>query len=150
MYCQILSVNFLTSNFCLYCTSSYTVLYIIIIIYYFFYYSQYSTLVQLCKDIVARICSLSNIETLLSSSDHGIDKVVIWRNSVTSAIKKLLTDHPLYPDVVVPFTTSMMQLVSGVSATAWLQQQLRIKQVIEICYLLTINTIAYLMLLYVV
>ena len=61
-----------------------------------------------------------------------MDKVVIWRNSVMSAIKKLLSDHPLYPDIVVPFTASMMQLVNGVSATAWLQQQLVVNQVIEI------------------
>lgn len=67
---------------------------------------------------------MSSIETLISSNDHVIDKVVIWRNSVTSAVKKLSTDYPVYPDVVVPFTASMMQLVNGVSATVWLQQQL--------------------------
>ena len=49
-----------------------------------------------------------------------------------SAIKKLLSDHPLYPDIVVPFTASMMQLVDGESATAWLQQQLVTNQVIGI------------------
>ena len=73
---------------------------------------------------------MSNIETLLSSSDHVIDKVLIWRSSVISAVRKLSTDYPVYPDVVVPFTASMMQLVSGVSAAVWLQQQLRIQQVV--------------------
>lgn len=77
---------------------------------------------------MSRICSLSNIEALLSN-DCGVDKVSTWRNSVTAAIKKLLTDYPQYPDIVVPFTALMMQLVSGASATVWLQQQLLVKQV---------------------
>ena len=86
----------------------------------------------MCKDIVSRIVSFSNVEALLLPDDRVIDKVIIWRNSVTSAIKKLLSDHPLYPDIVVPFTASMMQLVSGVSAAAWLQQQLKANQVTRI------------------
>ena len=86
----------------------------------------------MCKDIVSRIVSFSNVEALLLPDDHVIDKVIIWRNSVTSAIKKLLSDHPPYPDIVVPLTASMMQLVSGVSAAAWLQQQLRANQVTRI------------------
>ena len=88
-------------------------------------------MVQQCKDVIAKICSVSNIETLISSTDLATDKVVIWRNSVTSAVKKLLTEYPVYPDVVLPFTASMMQLVDGVTATVWLQQQLGIKQVIN-------------------
>jgi len=84
----------------------------------------------LCKDIIARTCSLSNIEALVSSNDCIIDKVAIWRSSITSAVKKLLADYPLYPDIVLPLTASMMQLVNGVSGTAWLQQ-LVIKEVIE-------------------
>ena len=76
----------------------------------------------------------------MSSSDHVIDKVLTWRNSVTSAVKKLSTNYPVYPDVVVPFIASMMQLVNGVSATVWLQQQLLGIQQVSIYIHACINT----------
>ena len=85
---------------------------------------QYSRLVQLCKDIIASTCSSSNITTLLSSTDYAINKVAIWRGSVISAINKLSSDYPMYPDVMLPLVASLMGLVNGVSTSVWIGQQL--------------------------
>ena len=83
--------------------------------------SQYSRLVQLCKDITVSTCYIS---LLLSSTDRSINKVAVWRNSVLSAINKLPSDYPMYPDVTVPLVTSLMGLVSGVSTAVWIREQL--------------------------
>ncbi|XP_065904261.1 midasin-like isoform X2 [Dysidea avara] len=85
---------------------------------------EYSRLVQLCKDIIASTCSSSNITTLLSSTDYAINKVAIWRGSVISAINKLSSDYPMYPDVMLPLVASLMGLVNGVSTSVWIGQQL--------------------------
>jgi len=85
---------------------------------------QYSRLVQLSKDIIASSCSLSNITSLLSSPDNVVNKVTIWRGSVIAAINKLSSDYPMYPDVMVPLLSSLMGLVSGVSTSVWIGQQL--------------------------
>jgi len=86
--------------------------------------SQYSRLVQLCKDITASTCSPSNISLLLSSTDHSINKVAVWRNSVLSAINKLPSDYPMYPDVTVPLVALLTGLVSGVSTAVWIREKL--------------------------
>ena len=59
-----------------------------------------------------------------------------------SAVQKLSTDYPFYPDIVVSFTASMMQLVNGVSATVWLQQQLLGIQ--QVFYALLLTRLIYL------
>ena len=95
--------------------------------------SQYSRLVQLCKDITASTCSPSNVSLLISSTDHSVNKVAVWRNSVLSAINKLPSDYPMYPDVTVPLVASLTGLVSGVSTAVWIREQLTLSSE-QVCF----------------
>ena len=51
-----------------------------------------------------------------------------------AAINKISSDYPMYPDVMVPLVSSLMELVSGISTSVWIREQLSLasEQVCEI------------------
>ena len=89
---------------------------ICIIIHVINNHSQYTSLVNLCNDILGTVCAPDRIQSMLSAvkeiSSGGtvMQQVLSWTKAVSVAISRLKNDFGEYPDLVEPFVMALHQV----------------------------------------
>lgn len=90
--------------------------FVIAIIHVINNHSQYTSLVNLCNDILGTVCAPDRIQSMLSAakeiSSGGaiMQQVVSWTKAVSVAISRLKNGFGEYPDVVEPFVMALHQV----------------------------------------
>lgn len=99
--------SFLFEMFC-YC--------ICIIIHVIYNHSQYTSLVNLCNDILGTVCAPDRIQSMLSAAKEIpsggtiMQQVISWTNAVSVAVSRLKNGFGEYLDVVEPFVMALHQV----------------------------------------
>ena len=89
--------------------------YICIIIHVINNHSQYTSLVNLCNDILGTVCAPDRIQSMsvaeeTSSGVAIMQQVVSWTKAVSVAISRLKNGFGEYPDLVEPFVMALHQV----------------------------------------
>lgn len=80
---------------------------------------QKSSIDNLLSHLLKALHSSSSYSSKSRSKVHGLLKeVAVWQNSQQHFCQKLVEDYPLYPDVVGPIQTGILQLRYGMSLVA--------------------------------
>ncbi|XP_011610045.2 midasin isoform X2 [Takifugu rubripes] len=80
---------------------------------------QKSSIDNLLSHLLKALHSSSSYSSKSRSKVHGLLKeVTVWQNSQQHFCQKLVEDYPMYPDVVGPIQTGILQLRYGMSLVA--------------------------------
>ena len=81
------------------------------------FFSQYSTLVQICNDLIKTQCSPQRVQSIMESAkllvndQNTLPPILSWSKATSAAANKLINDFEDFEDVVQPFVMAL-KLVS--------------------------------------